>query len=133
VSSNSIDAKEIRKFGLIALVFFGCLSGIGIWTKKPLPIYLFGFLSILGISFILAPSRMRPIHALWLRIAHFLSRVVTTIILTLAYYLVITPAALIKRLFGGTPLPTKPDKDCPSYWVTRDEPAQPRERFFKRF
>jgi hypothetical protein len=133
VSSNSIDAKEIRKFGAIALVFFGCLSGIGIWTKKPLPTYLFGFLSILGISFILAPSRMRPIHALWLRIAHFLGRVVTTIVLTLAYYLVITPAALIKRLFGGTPLPIKPDKDCPSYWVTREEPAQPRERFFKRF
>jgi hypothetical protein len=133
VSSNSIDAKDIRKFGVIALVFFGCLCGIGIWTKKPLPTYLFGFLSILGISFILAPSKMRPIHAFWLRIAHFLGRVVTTIILTLAYYLVITPAALIKRFFGGLPLPIKPDKDCPSYWVTRQEPAQPRERFFKRF
>ena len=133
MSSNSTDAKEIRKFGVIALVFFGGLSGIGIWTKKPLPTYLFGFLSILGVSFILAPSRMRPIHALWLRIAHFLGRVVTTIILTLAYYLVVTPAAVIKRIFGGAPLPTKPDRNCPSYWVTREESAQPRERFFKRF
>ena len=133
MSSNSIDAREIRKFGVIAFVFFGCLSGIGIWTKKPLPTYLFGFLSILGISFILAPSRMRPIHALWLRTAHFLGRVVNTVTLTLAYYLVITPAALIKRLFGGSPLPIKPDKDCLSYWVIREEPTQPRERFFKRF
>jgi hypothetical protein len=133
VSSNSIDAREIRKFGVIAFVFFGCLSLIGIWTKKPLPTYLFGFLSLLGISFILAPSRMKRIHTLWLRIAHFLGRVVTTIILTLAYYLVITPAALIKRLLGGAPLPIKPDKECSSYWVTREEPAQPRERFFKRF
>jgi hypothetical protein len=133
VSSNSTDAKEIRKFGVIALVFFGCLSSIGIWTKKPLPTYLFGFLSILGVSFILAPLRMRSIHALWLRIAHFLGRVVTTIILTLAYYLVVTPAAVIKRIFGGAPLPTKPDRNCPSYWVTREESAQPRERFFKRF
>ena len=76
---------------------------------------------------------MKPVHALWLRIAHFLGKVVTAIILTLAYYLVITPAALIKRLFGGAQFPIKHDKTCLSYWVTREEPAQPRERFFKRF
>jgi hypothetical protein len=133
VNSNSTDAKEIRKFGLIAFSFFGCLCVLGIWLDKPIPTYLFGFLSLLGFGFILIPSRMRPIYGVWLRIAHFLGRVVNTIILTLAYYLVITPAALIKRFFGGAPLPIKPDKDCLSYWVTRDEPAQPRERFFKRF
>ena len=133
MSSNSIDTREIRKFGVIAFFFFGCLAIIGIWTKKPLPTYLFGFLSLLGMSFVLIPSKTKPIYRLWLRIAHFLGRVVTTVILTLAYYLVITPAALIKRIFGGAPLPIKPDKNCPSYWVTREEPAQPKERFFKRF
>ena len=133
MSSNSIDTREIRKFGVIAFFFFGCLAIIGIWTKKPLPTYLFGFLSLLGMSFVLIPSKTKPIYSLWLRIAHFLGRVVTTVILTLAYYLVITPAALIKRILGGAPLPIKPDKNCPSYWVTREEPAQPKERFFKRF
>ena len=49
------------------------------------------------------------------------------------YYLVITPAALIKRLMGGRPLPLKPDKQTESYWVTRAEPSQPRERFIKRY
>jgi drug/metabolite transporter (DMT)-like permease len=133
VNSNSTDTKEIQKFGVIALIFFGLLCGLGVWTKKPLPTYLFGFLSMLGFSFIVAPSRLRPIYGTWLKITHFLGRVVTTVILTLAYYLVITPAALVKRLFGGSPLPFKPDKDCPSYWVTREESAQPRERFLKRF
>lgn len=133
MSSNSTNAVEIRKFGFIAFSFFGCLCGLGIWLDKPISTYLFGFLSLLGFNFILIPSRMKPIHALWLRIAHFLGKVVTTIILTLAYYLVITPAALIKRLFGGAPLPIKHDKTCLSYWVTREEPAQPRARFFKRF
>ena len=133
MSSNSIDTREIRKFGVIAFFFFGCLAIIGIWTKKPLPTYLFGFLSLLGMSFVLIPSKTKPVYSLWLRIAHFLGRVVTTVILTLAYYLVITPAALIKRILGGAPLPIKPDKNCPSYWVTREEPAQPKERFFKRF
>jgi hypothetical protein len=133
MSSNSTDTKQIRKFGLIALLFFGCLCAIGIWRKQPIPIYLFGALSILGIGFILFPTPLGPVYASWLKIAHFIGRVFTTAALTLAYYLVITPSALIKRLFGGPPLPLKPDKNLPSYWVNRTEPAQPKERFVKRY
>jgi hypothetical protein len=59
--------------------------------------------------------------------------VVTGLMLTLAYFLVITPAAWLKRIFGGRPLPLKPDREASSYWVEREEAAQPRERFLKRF
>jgi hypothetical protein len=46
---------------------------------------------------------------------------------------VITPAALIKRIFGGRPLSTKPDKNVSSYWVTRKEAVQSKEQYLKRF
>ena len=133
MSLNSTDIKQIRQFGAIAFIFFGCLCAIGIWAKKPFPIYLFGPLSLLGLGFILLPIPLKPVYDTWLKIAHFIGRMVTTLILTLAYYLVITPAALIKRVVGGRPLPLKPDKNASSYWVSREEPAQPRERFPKRF
>jgi hypothetical protein len=130
---SSTDNKETRKFGIVAFIFFGCLCTLGFLTKKPLPAYFFGSLSILGIGFILAPSQLKPVHTAWLKIAHFIGKIVTTFILALTYYMVITPAALIKRLFGGRPLPVKPDKNASSYWVARTEPAQPKERFLKRF
>lgn len=133
MNSNSTDNREIRKFGVIALLFFGVLSGLGFLTHKPIPTYLFGFLSTLGLGFILIPSLLRPVYTAWLKIAHFIGRIVTVLMLTLAYYLVITPSALIKRLFGGRPLPVKPDKNVTSYWVARDEPVQPKERFIKRY
>ncbi len=125
--------KDIRKFGIIAFVFFGGLCGLGLWTKKPVPTYLFGSLSVLGLGFILIPTRLRPVYNVWLKIAHVIGRIITTLILAIAYYLVITPAALIKRLFGGRPLPVKPDKEATSYWVARSEPAQAKERFLKRY
>ena len=133
MSLNSTDTKQIRTFGLIALIFFGCLCVLGIWLERLIPIYLFGTLSALGLGFILFPNQLRPVFVAWLKIAHFLGRVVTTLILTLAYYLVITPAALLKRIFGGTPLPIKPDKNVSSYWVTREEAVQSKEQFLKRF
>jgi hypothetical protein len=133
VSLNSTDTKQIRKFGLIALVFFGCLCALGIWREKSIPTYLFGVLATLGLGFIILPYQLKPVYIGWLKIAHFIGRVVTTVILTLAYYLVITPSALIKRVFGGTPLPLKPDRNSSTYWVTRTEPVQPKDRFSKRY
>ena len=133
MSLTSTDTKRIRTFGLIALIFFGCLYSLGIWLVKPIPTYFFGILSALGLGFIIFPHQFRPAFVIWLKIAHFLGRVVTALILTLAYYLVITPAAFIKRIFGGTPLPIKPDKNVLSYWVTRKEAVQPKAQFLKRF
>jgi hypothetical protein len=130
---NLTDSREIRRFGLIAFIFFGSLCALGLWNKRLVPSYIFGLLSILGCSFILVPSRLRSIYVGWLKIAHFLGTIITILILTLAYYLVITPSALIKRIFGGRPLPVMPDREASSYWVDRAEPVQPKERFIKRY
>ena len=131
--SYSTEKREIRKFGLIALIFFGCLCALGVWMRKPIPTYLFGSLSILGLGFLLIPAQLRPIYATWLKIAHLLGIIVTTLTLTLTYYLVLTPSAMLKWIFGGRPIPLKPDKNASSYWVSRTEPAQPGERFIKRY
>jgi hypothetical protein len=133
VNSISTEKHDIRKFGIIAFLFFGCLAALGIWTGKAIPTYLFGFLSILGLGFILIPGPLRPVYEGWLKIAHFIGKVVTVVVLTLAYYLVISPSAMLKRIFGGAPLPVKPDKNLDSYWVTREEKVQPKERFLKRY
>jgi hypothetical protein len=133
MNSNLIEKKQIRKFGLIAFVFFAILCALGIWAQKNLTIYLFSCLSILGIGFMVAPVQLTPVYKAWLRVGHLLGRAVNTLILIFIYYLVITPASLLKRVMGGRPLPLQPDRAAASYWVTKPEPAQPKERFLKRY
>ena len=120
-------------FGLMAFVFFGSLTGVAVWRDNLILKYFFGFLSIIGFAVLLMPGPLTPVYNGWLKTTHLIGRVVTFTILSLAYYLVITPSALIKGIFGGRPLPIKPDANISTYWVTRTEPAQPKERFFKRF
>ena len=133
MSSSSTDKKEIRRFGVVAFVFFGSLCALSIWRMKEIATYFFGLLSLLGFCFLSLPEFFRPVYYKWLSIARVVGGIINLIILALAYYLVMTPAALIKRLFGGRPLPVKPNKKASSYWVSRVEPAQPRERFIKRY
>ncbi len=127
------EKKSIQRFGLIAFVLFGLLFSLGVWRGKILPMILFGILGTLGLGFICLPETLSPVYHTWLKISHFLGRVVTTFFLVLLYYFVITPAALIKRFLGGRPIPMKIDKNAKTYWVNRQEPAQSKERFGKRF
>lgn len=133
MTSSSTDIREIRKFGLLAFILFGSLCALGIWLGKRAPLLLLGFPALLGFGFVLMPGILRPVHGAWLKAAHFMGRAVTLAVLALAYYGVITPAALLKRLFGGRPLPLRPDRGASSYWIARAESAQPRERFIKRY
>ena len=132
MNSNSTNT-DIRKFGLVALVFFGCLCGLAIWKDKTVLTGFFGLLSALGLGFVLIPGPLAPLYRGWLKVAHIIGLGLTMVMLTLAFYLVITPSAWLKRLFGGQPLPMKPDHDASTYWVPRREPAQPKERFYKRY
>ncbi len=125
--------EEIRKFGLVALLFFGALCAVAFWREKKVFAYFLGALCFLGMCFVALPGVFRPVYRAWLKGAHMIGTCITVLILSLAYYLVITPAAWIKRVIGGAPLPLKPDPEAPSYWVARKEPAQPRERFFLRY
>ena len=133
MTSFSTDTKDIQRFGLIAFIFFGCFCAVGVYLHKLVPAYLFGGLSLLGFGFIVIPALLKPVYNAWLRVAHFIGKIITILMLTLMYYTVITPTAFLKRIFGGTPLFMKPDKNKKSYWIQRSEPAQPKERFLKRY
>jgi len=125
--------NDTRKFGSIAFIFFGCLVAISIWRQHEIMTCVFGVLCFLGFLLLLLPKQSYFLHKGWIAVGHFIGTVITTLLMTIAYYLVITPAALLKNIFGGKPIPLKPDKNCKSYWIVREEPAQPKERFIKRF
>jgi uncharacterized membrane protein len=133
MNSSLTNPREIRRFGVIGCLFFGTLLAAAVWRDKTLLTCFFGLLALLSIGFILMPGQLKPLYLFWLKIAHFMGSKITILILTLLFYFVITPAALLKRIFGGNPLPVKPDPDAQTYWLTRPEPAQPKERFPKRF
>jgi hypothetical protein len=133
MSSFSTETPAIRKFGAVGFAFFGALSLVSLWRQKPVLTWLFGILACLCLGCLLLPSLMKPFYRGWMRFSHVLGRFMTLLILTVAYYVVITPASLLKRLFGGRPLPTSPDRAANTYWITRPEPAQPKERFEKRY
>ncbi len=131
--SSLISVKDVRRFGLIALIFFCFLCIVAVFRHKTIPLFIFGAFCCFGIAFALAPEAMMPVYKGWIKIARGIGQCINTAILVLAFYVVITPIGLCIRVVKGPLLPLRPDPGLRTYWKPRLEPAQKKERFLKRY
>lgn len=97
------NKKELRRFGLVVGGIFALLS---LWE------WWLGLLgAILILDGVILPLSLRRPYKLWLGLGLILGFIVSHIILTILFYLVITPIAIVKRLV------TKKSKVEPdTYW-----------------
>src|SRR6267378_7769592 len=91
---------ELRKFGLLVGAVFALL-GIWFWwrDKARYPYFLVpgAVLVVLGAT---VPRALRLIYIGWMSVAFLLGFVVSNILLTLFFYVVVTPIGLAARLTG---------------------------------
>lgn len=114
-----LTPREGRKFGLTVGSAFVVLAAIGFWRGH---VIVPGLLVTLGLLLAAAgaaiPGHLGPVHDVWMRGAHAISKVTTPLFLSIIYLLVLTPAGLLMRGLGRNPLRHAESKS--GYWVMRD-------------
>ena len=100
-STKELDPKQQRQFYLIVGTFLIAFAGWKYYRGKITPsyIYLASGIFLLGIEFAVK-SVADFLFRIWMAFAQFFGNINTFIIITLVYFLFITPVSLIKRLFG---------------------------------
>jgi hypothetical protein len=129
LKSLKTDAPTLRKFGLLVGGVFGLLALWFWWRHKVWWPWLAAPavpLIALGAIF---PRALRRIYLGWMALALVMGLVVSTILLTLFFYLVVTPIGLVTRLMGKDFLTQKLEPSRISYWLPRDrtKPYQPAD------
>lgn len=120
---TGLTRSEGRRFGATVGGAFLALAGLLFWRDHVVPAAIaaaIGALLVLGGLAI--PDRLGPVHAAWMGLAKLLSKVTTPIFMGVVFFLVITPAGLVMRLFGRNPLEHQPDET--GFWVRRDTSEQ---------
>ncbi len=97
----------------------------------------FIYFSIIGglfviLSFIAIPV-LRPFHKLWMMLALLMGFVMSRVILTLLYYLVLTPIGLLAKLVGKKFIPLGFDKNAKTYWEKRESTAKQQIDYDRQF
>ncbi len=107
------EKRDIRVVFLVFSLFFSLVA----WKNYPsnLSFTFAGLAVLLSILLTFTPLFLRPVFQVWLKVAHFIGQVNTLVILTLLYYLVFTPYALVMRLFGRDSMQRKL-KSAGTYW-----------------
>jgi len=111
--------RDLRKFGLTV---GGVLLAIGLvlfYFEKPSAIYfavIGGLLILFGALF---PKILKPLNKIWMSLAIILGFLMSRVILTILFYLVLTPIALVAKLVGKKFMVLKNDKSANTYWEKR--------------
>jgi hypothetical protein len=112
-----LTRSEGRRFALVVGGAFIALAALFWWKGRG----TFWFIAAgIGIVMLVAglvvPDRLAPLRRAWMGLAHVISKVTTPLILGLLFFVVLTPAGLIARLFGHRPLRRAADGGV---WVSR--------------
>ncbi len=115
---TGLTRREGRSFGLVVGGAFLVIAAIGIWRDHQ---YVVWVGTVLGSALVLAgliiPTHLGPVQRQWMRLAHAISRVTTPIVMSILYFVVITPAGLLLRAFGRNPL--RHSGSGGGYWIER--------------
>ena len=120
------EAGSDRAFGCTVgsvLMVIGATKAFVAEAVPPAAFLIFasgGLLLVLGIF---APSRLSKLNKIWLKIGAAIAKVVNPIMLTVLFFLLITPMAVVLRILGKRPLHLSPDRTAPTYWIEREPPA----------
>ena len=117
--SPSIDEVPRRTILSFATVVGGALLLLALhqgWRGAPRWVWLAlaGIAAILLLGALIAPRLLHPVYRAWMRLGEALGWLNTRILLSLVFFLVVTPIGLVLRLFGRSPLDTRPRE---SYWT----------------
>jgi hypothetical protein len=129
-----LDRRGLRNFALTMAAVIVVLFGLFLpWLiERPWPRWPWILAAVFALPGLIAPAALRPIYRGWMKFGLALNRITTPIIMSLMFYLVITPTGLLRRLFGGDPMKRKLERtESGSYRVPSK--AAPPERMERPF
>lgn len=131
---KQFSRRELLWFGPLFAMFAGLVGWIvmrkfdatavanGIWLVAAAVIVLY----------YLVPPLRHPIFMAWLAAVFPLGWLLSHVLLSVVFYLVVLPIGLLLKIFRHDPLRRRLDPAADSYWIEREPPAEPK-RYFRQF
>jgi len=110
------DKSDLRKFGITVGMVFLIIAGFFFLKEKQSFQLLLTIGIILFVTGIIIPVFLKPVYWTWMVFSTLLGWVMTRVILTLLFYVILVPTGLIARLFRTQFLDLNQNYSQTSYW-----------------
>tara|TARA_Y100001935_G_scaffold208535_1_gene178132 strand:+ start:67 stop:477 length:411 start_codon:yes stop_codon:yes gene_type:complete len=132
IKNISNSKKDIRSFGLTIGIILFIISGLLMFYDNE----SYQLIAIIASTFIglglILPVFLKPIYFVWMTFAAIIGWVMTRVILSAVFYLIMTPIGLITKLLGEDFLALK-KIESDSYWNHRDSSKELNQNYEKQF
>ena len=129
--------RALRSFGLVVGAVLLAVAGFILWRNSGsvtlaarVLAAVGGGLALVGLA---APGLLRPLYLPWMALALALGFVMTRVLLTAVFILVVTPIGLLMRLARRDPMHRRPDPEADSYWIRRTDAPRSRDHLERYF
>jgi hypothetical protein len=115
------DKKEWRKFGFTVagiLVVLAAINGFRGLHAYP---YLLGIAGGLVLFGAVVPILLKPVYILFLYLGELLGWVMTRVILSILFFVILTPVSWLSKLSGKRYFAMRPDTSKETYWLDVEE------------
>ena len=110
-------ARDLRKFGLmVGAVFIALALWFFLRHKSSYPFFLWPGVALIFFG-AFSPRVLKYVYIAWMTVAFAIGFVMARVLLTICFFLLVTPIALIARLFGKDFLNRKWRKQAATYWL----------------
>jgi len=115
--------KDLRKFGVTLIVGFALIGALVGWRKSwEAASWIWGVSAGIGLLALFLPAASKPFYLLWMGIAFIMGTIISTVILILIFYLIITPVGILMRVLGRDSLHLKKASfKSGTYWHSHPE------------
>jgi carbamoyltransferase len=117
----------LRRFGLTTGCVFLFLGAVFIFRHRFAGWPLASVGAFLVLLAVVNPSLLRFCYEPWMRLAGFLGSISSHILLTLLFFLVLTPIGFLQRLFGKLPIDLRFKTNEATYWQKRTASSAPAD------
>jgi hypothetical protein len=111
--------RDLRKFGVTVGGVLLIIAALLFYFDKSSAIYFAIIGSLLLISGLTFPQILKPLNKIWMGLAVVLGFFMSRLILTILFYIALTPISLIAKLVGKKFMILKYDKSAKTYWEKR--------------
>ena len=125
--------KDIRIFGItMGIILLIIAAFLFLKEKDSFQLFIYIAGSFISLGF-LSPIILKPIYLVWMIFAVILGWFMTRVIISLLYYIIITPIGLFLRIIGKDLLDLKEKKNKKSYWNIRNSEDEQNQNYEKQF
>ena len=128
------SSRTLRQFSAAWIVFIGLAGWMVLHQTGTMwvAVVLWSASVLIGTMGLARPQWIRPVYLGLSYAAWPIGIVVSTTVLAVIYYFILTPTGVIMRLLGRDPLQRRADPTVKTYWAPHRGPDD-AERYFRQF